>query len=159
MSNNFVILIPARGGSQRISKKNIESFAISSLLEIKLNQARRVLGDSGDIILNNDSKEYLEKYSVFKSLTTVTSHKEYLWINNKPINDNPDYHPRSKDLPESHTLNFTDLILKIKEMKKRRNIITESPKFFPLDNIESFDTDEEWQYELAEKLFLSINQN
>ena len=63
MSNNFVILIPARGGSQRISNKNIKSFANSSLLEIKLNQAKRVLGDLGDIMLNTDSKEYLEKYS------------------------------------------------------------------------------------------------
>ena len=217
MSNNFVILIPARGGSQRISNKNIKSFANSSLLEIKLNQAKRVLGDLGDIILNTDSKEYLEKYSDlydkgvlrpkiygsseipmndvyeyfadslkkyenivymnptspllkysslklifkfycesgFKPITTVTSHQEYLWMNNKPINYSPDYHPRSQDLPEFHTLNFAVSILKIKEMKKKRNIITESPEFFPLDNIEAFDIDEEWQFNLAENLFLS----
>ena len=215
MSKNFVILIPARGGSQRIQNKNDKSFANSSLLEIKLSQAKRILGNVGDIVLNTDSEEYLKKYaglydkgilrpkkygsseipmndvyeyfadtlniyenivylnptspllkdnslqSIFeiylsyKSITTVTAHKEYLWMNNEPINYNADYHPRSQDLPEFHTLNFAVSILKIKEMKKRRNIIMESPSFFPLDNIEAFDIDEEWQFNLAENLFLS----
>ena len=40
-------------------------------------------------------------------------------------------------------------------LEKRRNIITESPSFFPLDNIEAFDIDEGWQFNLAENLFLS----
>lgn len=221
MSNNFVILIPARGGSQRIQNKNDKSFANSSLLEIKLSQAKRILGNVGDIILNTDSEEYLKKYaglydkgilrpknygsseipmndvyeyfadtlniyenivylnptspllkdnslksifeiylsSNYKSITTVTAHKEYLWMNNEPINYDPNYHPRSQDLPEFHTLNFAVSILKIKEMKKRRNIITESPNFFPLDNIEAFDIDEEWQFNLAENLFLSKKSN
>ena len=44
-------------------------------------------------------------------------------------------------------------------MKKRRNIITKNPKFFQLDNIESFDIDEEWQFNLAEKLFISKKIN
>ena len=62
MSKSFVVLIPARCGSQRISDKNIKNFANSSLLEIKLNQAKRVLGQQADIVLNTDSEEYLKKY-------------------------------------------------------------------------------------------------
>ncbi len=221
MSKSFVILVPARCGSQRISDKNIKNFANSSLLEIKLTQAKRVLGHQADVVFNTDSEQYLKKYdglydegvlrpksygsseipmndvyeyfadtlkkyeniiylnptspllkdnslksifeiyvsSGFKSITTITMHQEYLWLNNKPINYNPDYHPRSQDLPKFHTLNFAVSILKVKEMKKRRNIITKNPKFFQLDNIESFDIDEEWQFNLAEKLFISKKIN
>lgn len=221
MKEKFVVLIPARGGSQRIPNKNVKKFAHSSLLEIKLLQAKRVLGNEAKVILNTDSEEYLKKYSslydigilrpknygsseipmnevyeyfadslknyefiiylnptspllkdsslksIFeiylssgnKSITTVTSHQEYLWMNNKPLNYSPDYHPRSQDLPPFYTLNFAASILKIQEMKQIRNIITKSPSFFKLDNIEAFDIDEEWQFNLAEQLFLSINHN
>ena len=219
MQKQFVVLIPARSGSQRISNKNDKNFANSSLLEIKIKQAKRILGDKAKIILNTDSEEYLKKYnnlydegilrpnifatssipmnnvyeyfanslhsyeniiylnptspllkdsslnlifekyiqSGFKPITTVTMHQEYLWMNDKPINYDPSNHPRSQDLPPFYTLNFAASILKVAEMKKRKNIITESPQFFTLKNIEAFDIDEEWQFELAEKLFLSIN--
>ena len=39
MQKQFVVLIPARSGSQRISNKNDKNFANSSLLEIKIKQA------------------------------------------------------------------------------------------------------------------------
>lgn len=58
---NTAILVPARSGSQRIGDKNGKPFAGSSLVEIKLKQARRVLGGL-DLVLNTDSDIYLKKY-------------------------------------------------------------------------------------------------
>ena len=119
------------------------------------------LNPTSPLLRDSSLKSIFEIYlnSSNKSITTVTVHQEYLWINNKPINYNPNCHPRSQDLPRFYTLNFAVSILKIKEMKERRNIITESPKFFPLDTIEAFDIDEEWQFNLAENLFLSQKSN
>tara|TARA_Y100001970_G_C14256939_1_gene876248 strand:+ start:4064 stop:4738 length:675 start_codon:yes stop_codon:yes gene_type:complete len=216
--SKYVILVPARSGSQRIINKNIRQFSGSSLLEIKLKQAKRVFKDI-DLILNTDSKKYLELYdglydigvlrpkeyatsdipmndvyeyfanslnqyqtviylnptsplikdmSLIKilemyenlreeAITTVTKHYEYLWINNKPINYDPSHHPKSQNLPPFYTLNFAASILKINEMKIIRNIVTKTPHMYTLDNIESFDIDDEWQFNIAENLFNRIN--
>ena len=121
---------------------------------IYLNPTSPLLKDSS---LNSIFEKYI--HSGFKPITTVTMHQEYLWMNDKPINYKPICHPRSQDLPPFYTLNFAASILRVEEMKKRKNIITESPKFFPLGNIEAFDIDEEWQFNLAEQLFLSNNNN
>ena len=215
MDKKFVVLVPARSGSQRILNKNFRDFADSSLIEIKLKQALRIFKGKAKIIFNTDSKLYLEKYANLydegvlrprkyatsevpmndvyeyfaenlknfesiiylnptspllkdksikelfkiyketgsKGITTVTEYKEYLWINKSPINYDPKHHPRSQDLPAFQTLNFAASILKIDEMKKNRNIILPKPNFYKLDNIEAFDIDEEWQFELAESLY------
>ena len=182
MNKEFVVLVPARSGSQRILNKNSRDFANSSLIEIKLKQSMRIFKGKAKIIFNTDSNLYLEKYfalydegilrprkyatsevpmnefmnillkskilkhNLFKSvspllkdqsieellkiyketgskgITTVTEHKEYLWIDNNPINYDPNYHPRSQDLPPFQTLNFAASILKIDEMKKNKKL-------------------------------------
>ncbi len=52
-------LIPVRAGSQRISKKNIRPFAGSSLLEIKIEQLKRIPGID-EVVVNSDCDEMLE---------------------------------------------------------------------------------------------------
>lgn len=47
-------LIPARSGSQRVKNKNIRKFASSSLLEIKINQLKRIKNIDGIIVNSND---------------------------------------------------------------------------------------------------------
>ena len=50
---NLVALVPVRGGSQRVKNKNIRPFADSNLLEIKLNQLKKV-SQLDEIIVNSD---------------------------------------------------------------------------------------------------------
>lgn len=50
---NLVALVPVRGGSQRVQNKNIRPFADSNLLEIKLNQLKKV-SQLDEIIVNSD---------------------------------------------------------------------------------------------------------
>lgn len=52
-------VIPVRGGSTRIKNKNIKPFADSNLLEIKINQLKRIK-DIAFIVVSSDSKEMLE---------------------------------------------------------------------------------------------------
>ena len=51
-------VIPVRAGSQRIKNKNIKPFADSNLLEIKINQLKKITKLDG-IIVNSDSDEML----------------------------------------------------------------------------------------------------
>ena len=49
-------LAAVRGGSQRVVNKNIRPFAGSSLLEIKLNQLKRIPNIDGIVVNSNDDK-------------------------------------------------------------------------------------------------------
>ena len=52
-------LVPVLYGSQRVSKKNIRPFAGSSLLEIKIEQLKRISGID-EVVVNSDCDEMLE---------------------------------------------------------------------------------------------------
>lgn len=49
-------LVAVRSGSQRVVNKNIRQFAGSSLLEIKLNQLKRISNIDGIVVNSNDDK-------------------------------------------------------------------------------------------------------
>ena len=59
MSRKIKALIPVRAGSQRVPKKNIREFAGSSLLEIKINQLKRISGID-EVVVNSDCDRMLE---------------------------------------------------------------------------------------------------
>ena len=50
-------LVAVRSGSQRVVNKNIRPFAGSSLLEIKLNQLKRIPNIDGIVVNSNDEKK------------------------------------------------------------------------------------------------------
>jgi CMP-N-acetylneuraminic acid synthetase len=69
-NKKLTAIIPVRKGSQRVKNKNLKSFAGSSLLEIKINQLKRIK-DIDEIIVSSDSELMM---SVAKK-KNVTSHK------------------------------------------------------------------------------------
>lgn len=208
-------LIAVRSGSERVKNKNIRPFANTSLLEIKLEQAKNtkllnnvfVSSDSDEML--NISKEYgaiplkrdpyyasnsvhmnlvyehlanqlscehivflhvtsplLKKQTLelciknyiksgknFDSLCTVSKVQEYLWKDGKPLNYDPNSHPRSQDLPDVYSLNFAVNIISRKKMIERRNIVGEN--FFPfvLDKEESVDIDSKLDFRIAEFIY------
>ena len=92
-------------------------------------------------------EEYLKKG--FDSLATVESVKKYLWHGEKAVNYDPNFHPRSQDLPEYTALNFAVNIIKRDTMIINKNIL--GRKFYPyvLDEIESIDVDNFNDMEIA----------
>ena len=103
-------------------------------------------------------KEFIDTFAksqIYQPLTSVTAHKEYLYINNKPINHDPSKHPRSQDLEKFYTLNFAMSVLKTEDMKTHANIIIPTSKFFEISSIESIDIDEPWQLQMSETLYIS----
>ena len=53
-------LVAVRSGSQRVVNKNIRPFAGSSLLEIKLNQLKRIPNIDGIVVVNSNDDKMLE---------------------------------------------------------------------------------------------------
>jgi CMP-N,N'-diacetyllegionaminic acid synthase len=212
----YTALIAVRKGSQRIKGKNIKPFCDSSLLEIKIQQAKRCsLID--EVVVSSDCEEMLQvakKLGVFTqqrdeyfcsnsvpmnlvyeylannticdhivylhvtspllsdeslkksintykekiklgydSLASVEKVKKYLWYEEKPVNYDPDNHPKSQDLPSYLGLNFAINIISRKKMIKRKNIL--GCKFYPflLNEFESIDVDNEFEFSIAEYLY------
>jgi len=111
-------------------------------------------------LLKNQTLDHcIEKYKCldpknYDSLATVNHLHEYLWKDGKPINYNPGEHPRSQDLPEVFSLNFAVNIISREKMIKQKNIIGKS--FYPIvmDKEESIDVDTEFEFNIAEFLYL-----
>ena len=75
------------------------------------------------LIKEETYKKIIDTFEASKSkndsINTVTEIKDYLYLNNKPINFNPNKAPNSQDLPEVVTLNFAVNILPNELMFKK----------------------------------------
>ena len=89
----------------------------------------------------------------FDSLNTVTDVKEFLLLNNRPINFKMNKSPNSQDLPNIFKLNFAISILKTSYMKKQKTLIGRKPLFYKLDQIAGHDINTNYEFEFAQYLF------
>jgi len=89
----------------------------------------------------------------FDSINSVSQVKEFLWLNNKPINYDDNNVPNSQDLPDIFKLTFGVSIISKSLMSSRRNVVGSKPYFFKLDQIESIDIDNYIDFEFAEYLY------
>ena len=97
--------------------------------------------------------ETLNLFEKNKSLNTATVIREFLWMNNEPLNYDQKYQPRSQDLPLVFHPNFAINIISKKLMFESSTIITENFKPYFLGKIESIDIDNEEDFLIAEILF------
>ena len=107
--------------------------------------------------VRNGIKKYLSlPKKKYDCLASVTQFKKFLWNGNKPINYKPNKMPRSQDLPPLYYLNFAFNIIKKSNLIQNENII--GKKIFPyfLTEIESFDIDNNEEFELASYLSTKI---
>ena len=91
-----------------------------------------------------------EKYDSFNSVSEV---KEFLILNNKPINFQYGKAPNSQDLPDVIKLNFAINILSTELMKKKKSLIGDRPFFYKLSAVEGFDINTNQDFEFGEFLF------
>lgn len=97
--------------------------------------------------------KYLNLESPFDSLNSVGIEKNFMWLDNKPINYDINNTPRSQDLPDIVSLNFAITIIEKELMESRENVIGYNPKFIELDKIEAVDIDDQIDFEFAEFLY------
>lgn len=86
-------------------------------------------------------------------VTTVSDVKEFLWLDNKPMNYDTSKAPNSQDLPNIKALNFGCTIIDKNTLISNRNIIGNSPMFITTNEIESIDIDTPLDFEFAEFVY------
>ena len=207
-------LVAVRSGSVRVENKNLRPFAGSSLLEVKLEQLKRIKGLDGIIVNSNDDTmleiarskgcetvkrdpyyasntvsmsdvyrnmaencdcdviayinvtnpllkdETIEKaIEAYKSMTEFDSlnsaHlvKEFMFLDNKPVNYDLQHQPRSQDLPDYYALNFAINIISREKMIQCKNVVGERPWIYAIDEIEATDIDNPIDFEFSEFVF------
>lgn len=104
---------------------------------------------------------YNEVLSQFKSnptnTVTVSSVKHHLWLDGKPLNYNITQSPNSQNLPDIFSINYGISLIRRDHMKKYKNIVTKTPTFIILDEIEGVDIDTELDFEFADYLYKKLN--
>jgi len=93
------------------------------------------------------------KKSKYDSINTVSDVKEFLYLNNKAINFNPNKAPNSQNLPDVIKLNFAINILSPKLMCKKKSLVGFKPLFYKISEIEGYDINTELEFKFAEFLF------
>jgi N-acylneuraminate cytidylyltransferase len=217
---DITVIIPCRAGSTRVVNKNFKPFGDSSLLEIKIKQAKKL---NIPVVVNSDSEvaerlaakygisfihrpeyyassqcnnseyyEYLAKsvtteyimilqptapllrdetlfrsYSEFcskldkyDSLVTVQYAKKHAWYNNKPINYVLADTPNSQDLTPIMLPTFNVMICKVSSLLNMKNVITDNCLFYPVEDDESIEIDDQLEFEVAEFIYNKVqNEN
>ena len=96
---------------------------------------------------------YMEMPERYDSLNTVHDVKEFLWLDDKPYNYNPDKTPRSQDLPNIVGLDSALNIISRDRMIEISNFVGKTPYLYKISDIEATDIDTELDFEIAEYLY------
>ena len=91
------------------------------------------------------------------SANTVSLVKEYLWLNNKPLNYDVSKVQNSQDLPDVMKLTFGISILARNTMIERKNVVGSNPMFYVVSDEESVDIDTPLDFEFANYLYKKLN--
>ena len=96
--------------------------------------------------------------SDINNLVTVSDVKHHMWLDGKPLNYDPKNAPNSQDLPDIVSINYGICIISRDDMIENRNIVTENPYFYKLDEIESIDIDTEFDFMVAEHVYNKLRK-
>lgn len=99
-------------------------------------------------------KKFLDNNGEYDCVSTVSSVKEFLWLNGKAINYDPLNAPNSQNLPDVVALNFGTTVVRREDLIKNRNIIGKKPNFVITTDIEAIDIDTPLDFYVAEQLFI-----
>ena len=94
--------------------------------------------------------------SGYDSLATVSSIKEFLWLDGKPMNYDPAHAPNSQDLPDVVALNFGVTVVRKEDLIRNCNVIGKKPQFVVTDEIEAVDIDTPLDFYIAEQLYKKL---
>lgn len=99
---------------------------------------------------------YREKDDSFDSINTANFVKEFLWLDGKPINYDPNHTPKSQDLPDIAALNFAINIIERDNLIKRKHYIGSKPYLYIVDRVEAIDIDDMIDFEFAEFMYKKL---
>ena len=94
--------------------------------------------------------------SGYDCLATVSSVKEFLWLDGKPMNYDLAHAPNSQNLPDVVALNFGVTVVRKEDLIKNSNIIGRNPQFVVTTEIEAIDIDTPLDFYIAEQLYTKL---
>lgn len=106
--------------------------------------------------VSNCIHAYLDKDETCDCVSTVSSIKEFMWLDGKPVNYDPLNAPNSQDLPNIVALNFGCTVTSREDVIKNRNIIGKHPKFVQTSDIEAIDIDTPLDFYIAEQMYRKL---
>lgn len=89
----------------------------------------------------------------FDSLNSAHLVKEFMFLDNKPVNYDLKNQPRSQDLPDYYALNFAINIISREKMIECKNVVGEKPWIYGIDEIEATDIDNPIDFDFSEFVF------
>ncbi|MCU6770346.1 3-deoxy-manno-octulosonate cytidylyltransferase [uncultured Bacteroides sp.] len=98
-------------------------------------------------------KAFLNNESNIDCIATVSSIKEFMWLDGRPINYDPLNAPNSQNLPNILALNFGATVTSRENLIKNRNIIGKHPQFIVTSDIEAIDIDTPLDFYVAEQIY------
>lgn len=98
-------------------------------------------------------KRFLNREGDTDCVSTVSSIKEFMWLEGKPVNYDPLNAPNSQNLPDIVALNFGATITSKEDLVRNRNIIGKHPKFVLTSDIEAIDIDTPLDFYIAEQIY------
>lgn len=103
-------------------------------------------------------KTYLKnlKENDYDCVSTVSSVKEFLWLDGKAMNYDPQNAPNSQNLPDVVALNFGTTIISRENLIKYHNIIGKKPDFVITSDIEAIDIDTPLDFYIAEQMYIKL---
>lgn len=93
----------------------------------------------------------------FDSLNSAHLVKEFMFLDNKPVNYDLKNQPRSQDLPDYYALNFAINIISREKMIACKNVVGEKPWIYSIDEIEATDIDNPIDFDFSEFVFKKGN--
>ena len=97
-------------------------------------------------------KQFIE-HPEYDCLATVSSIKEFMWLDGKAINYDPQHAPNSQNLPDIVALNFGVTVVKRETLIANSNIIGKNPQFVLTSDIEAIDIDTPLDFYIAEQIY------
>lgn len=93
----------------------------------------------------------------FDSLNSAHLVKEFMFLDNKPVNYDLKNQPRSQDLPDYYALNFAINIISKEKMIECKNVVGQKPWIYGIDEIEATDIDNPIDFDFSEFVFKKGN--
>lgn len=155
-------------GVETVKRNDYYATNSVSINEVYKNQAENCNADyivhctvTNPLIKTNTYYELINFFmeNDYKSVNSAHHIKEFMWLNNKPLNYEVANMPRSQDLPNILGLNFAINVISKKEMIKCQNVISSKPYLYPINDIEAIDIDEEIDFEFAEFMYKKYRMN
>ena len=163
-NDDDMLRIAASYGAETVKRDDYYASNDVSMSDVYVNMAENF---NGNIVLYaNVTNPLLSDETITKTIRFFMSEKaehlsvnsahlvkEFMFLDNKPINYDLENQPRSQDLPDIYALNFAISILKRETMILCRNIVGKNVKIYGIDYYEAIDIDNELDFEIAEYLY------